>query len=382
MAASPEIHPYPGNKIILNNQKLINQIMKQLLFLMSMNICMNIYGTVRTVSNNPANLAQYNTIQAAVNASSSGDTILVHGSPVRYAGFTITDKRLTIIGPGWAPMQNFSAFKATVDDITINGVNSKHTEIQGMNVFMTVSINTSNPDSLRFIRNQFESAIYLGHAGTYRGYVFEGNWFDEAWLSAGAGVYVLNFLFQNNLFYATTTNGNLYGFTNAQNVLFDHNLWYGPGGSSTAPCFGSASKNMLFTNNIFVHRNAATFNTLSVFNNNITFACGVNNPWDAAYSNSDGGGNIANQDPLMVSQAQVNAGTNDPLLNFTIASGPANNSGSDGKDMGLLYETTGSLNWTNSRLSRLPFIYSMNLTNPTVAPGGTLNLQVEARKSN
>src|SRR5688572_15959591 len=131
MAANPEIHQYPGNKIILNNQKLINQIMKQLLFFMSMNICMNIYGTVRTVSNNPTNLAQYNTIQAAVNASSSGDTILVHGSPVRYAGFTITDKRLTIIGPGWAPMQNFSAFKATVDDITINGLNSKHTEIQG-----------------------------------------------------------------------------------------------------------------------------------------------------------------------------------------------------------------------------------------------------------
>ena len=95
--------------------------MKQVLFLLSMNICMNIYGTVRTVSNNPANLAQFNTIQAAVNASSSGDTVLVHGSPTRYAGFTITDKRLTIMGPGWAPLKSFSPFKATVDDITITG---------------------------------------------------------------------------------------------------------------------------------------------------------------------------------------------------------------------------------------------------------------------
>ena len=203
--------------------------MKQILFLLSMNICMNIYGTVRTVSNNPANLAQFNTIQAAVNASSSGDTILVHGSPTRYAGFTITDKRLTIIGPGWAPLQSFSAFKATVDDITINGINCKHTEIQGMNVFMTVTINTSNPDSLRFIRNQFESAFYLGHAGTYNGYVFQGNWFDDAWISTGGGVYISNFLFQNNLFYGTNSNGNIFGFTNAQNVLFDHNVCSIPG---------------------------------------------------------------------------------------------------------------------------------------------------------
>jgi len=60
----------------------------------------NVFATVRTVCNNPSTLAQYNTIQAAITASASGDTIYVHGSPTRYAGFTITDKRLTIIGPG------------------------------------------------------------------------------------------------------------------------------------------------------------------------------------------------------------------------------------------------------------------------------------------
>jgi hypothetical protein len=84
----------------------------------------------------------------------------------------------------------------------------------------------------------------------------------------------------------------------------------------------------------------------------------------------------------MVAQASVNNGTDNPMLDFTIAAGPANNSGSDGKDMGLLYDASGSLNWTISRTSRLPFVYSMNITNPTIPQAGTLNVQVEARKNN
>ena len=90
-------------------------------------------------------------------------------------------------------------------------------------------------------------------------------------------------------------------------------------------------------------------------------------------------GNIENQNPQMVDQSIVNAGTSNSIGNFTIAAGPANNAGSDGKDMGLLYDITGALNWTNSRMPRLPFITVMNLTTPTVAAGGTLQVNIEAR---
>jgi len=356
--------------------------MKQFFLFMSFSLCVNMYATVRTVSNDPTTLAQFNTIQAAVLASSSGDTIYVHGSPNRYAGFNITDKRLTVIGPGWSPIQNFSAFNARVDTIVIRGDNSKHTEIQGLDVFMSVTIATH--DSVRFIRNQFESALYLSSPGTYNGLVFQDNWFDEGWVSASGGVNVANILFQNNIFYAITTNGNIINFNNSQNILFDHNLWYGPSGAGTAPCFGGISKNLLFTNNIFVHRNALTNVNLSVFNKNITFGAGAgggNTPWDTLYGNS-GSGNIADQDPLMADQSFVNNGANDPSLNFTIATGPANNTGTDGKDMGLLFDASGILNWSNSSVSRLPSIYSMDVSNPTIPAGGTLNVQVEARRNN
>src|SRR5678815_4149484 len=100
--------------------------MKPLFLFLSLGLCINVFATVRTVSNNPTALAQFNTIQDAVNASVNGDTIYVHGSPTPYPGFTIQDKRLTIIGPGWSPAQNFQAFKATIDGpVAINGIASR-----------------------------------------------------------------------------------------------------------------------------------------------------------------------------------------------------------------------------------------------------------------
>ena len=358
--------------------------MKQFFFFLLTCLCVNVFATVRTVSNNPTTIAQFNTIQAAIDASVNGDTIYVQGSPTKYAGFTIQNKRLTIIGPGWAPAQNFQPYKATIlDNVTINGTGSRKTEMQGLDFSSSVTITSTAPDSLRFIRNQFEGPIYLGLTTVpYNGWIFEGNWFDKAFMSVGAQASITNFLFQNNAFYAISTNGNFVGLLTTQNILFDHNVWFGPSGTNTAPCFSGASTGMNFSNNIFVHRNAATNNTNSVFNNNITFGAGTNNPWDVSFGNSDAGGNVANQDPQMSSQSLINQGLEILLLNFTIAAGPANNTGSDGKDMGMLFDASGSLNWSNSNMSRIPFIIDMNILTTTITAGGTLSVQVGAARNN
>jgi hypothetical protein len=338
---------------------------------------------IRTVSNSPSTLAQFNTIQAAINASASGDTVYVHGSPNAYVAFTITNKQLVIIGPGWSPNKNLP-FTANVPGLTITGATCANTEIQGMVITSTVTINASHPDNLRFIRNQFFNLSISITEGsvTYSGYLFEGNVFDNAQVSGSTGSTYQNFLFQNNYFFenGTVLGGNITGFQNSVNVLFNHNLWFGPG-SGTRDCFAGNCRFMTITNNIFVRRDAANLNSFSTFNNNITLNAGNNTPW-TANSNVDAGGNVTNQDPQMVAQAAVNAGNNNPLNDFTIAAGPANNSGSDGKDIGLLFDAVGSLNWTTSRASRLPFIFSMNIINPTIPVGGTLNVQVEARKNN
>ena len=354
--------------------------------LFSFFFCVTVFyanATVRTVSNTPSTLAQFNTVQAAVDAASNGDTIYVHGSPNVYGSFTMTNKQLTIIGPGWSPNKQL-ALTATIQGCIITGTGCANSEFQGLVFTSTVNIASNQPDNLRFIRNYFfQLSISINQGGvTYSGYLFEGNIFDNSSADATTSSTYQNFLFQNNYFYESgcCRDGNIGGFFNSINVLFNHNLWFGPG-SGTRNAFTASCRFLTITNNIFVRRHASSNNSQSTFNNNITFNAGDNTPW-LSNSNLNSGGNVSNQDPQMVDQASVNAGSNNALNDFTIAAGPANNSASDGKDMGLLYDAVGSLNWANSRASRLPFIFSMNITNPTIAAGGTLNVQVEARKNN
>lgn len=340
-------------------------------------------ATVRTVCNSPSvTIAQFSTIQAAINASAaSGDTIYVHGSPNSYSGFTITNKQLVIIGPGWNPDKNPS-FRASVGPSEILGAGSANTEIQGIQFNNSLAIINGTLNSIRLIRNEFDNTIYIYQQNvTYTGYLFEGNvFYGNPGINATSISIYQNFVFQNNYFYLAGGSHSVTGFNNPlSTILFDHNLWLGPS-SGSVRCF-SDCQSLIITNNIFVRRDAGDLNSLSSFSNNITFNAGNDNPWNVN-SNINSGGNISATDPQMAAQTSVNAGSSNPLLDFTIAAGPANNAGSDGKDIGLLYDATGSLNFANSRNSRLPRIFSMKITSPTIPSGGTLNVEVEGRKSN
>lgn len=374
--------------------------MKKLLILFSfMALSLTVCATVRTVSNNPDNLAQFSAIQPAIDASNDGDTVYVYGGPNVYAGFTIQDKRITVIGPGWSPDKNLP-HTATVSGVTIRdspaGGSPNGSELQGLIFTQTVTISRNQvggdlpTNNLRIIRCQFNSPLSADIGAS--GLLVEGCIFYNAINFNGAATFQ-NILFQNNMFFFQTCcfNTLINGFTNCVNVRFDHNLFYSTnnGGGGNIIMFGANTRFITLTNNIFNQANMGGNVSFSTYNNNITNNITLNNanatsnatPW-SVNNNVDGGGNVSNQSPAMVDQTQVNAGSSNALLNFTIASGPANNSGSDGKDMGLLFDATGSLNWTNSRNSRLPRIFSMNITTPTVTPGGNLSVTVDARRSN
>ena len=374
--------------------------MKKLLILFSFLVfSLTLCATVRTVSNNPDNLAQFSVIQTAIDASANGDTVYVYGGPNIYAAFTILDKRITVIGPGWSPDKNLphtaQVAGATIRDSPAGG-SANGSELQGLIFTQAVTISRNQvggdlpTNNLRIIRCAFHGSLNaeLGAAGL----LVEGCVFYNT-LNFNGVVTYQNFLFQNNMFFFQTCciNTLINGLTNCVNVRFDHNLFSSTnnGGGSNIIMFGGNTRFITLTNNVFNQANVGSNVSFSTYNNNITNNITLNNanaasnatPW-AVNSNVDGGGNVANQSPGMVDQTQVNAGNSSGLLNFTIASGPANNTGSDGKDMGLLFDATGSLNWTNSRNSRLPRIFSMNITTPTVTPGGNLSVTVDARKSN
>jgi hypothetical protein len=332
------------------------------------------FATIRTVSNIDS-AAQYTTIQAAIDASNTGDSVFVSGSPINYASFTISDKKLAVFGPGWSP-NNQAALTAKVSGCTINGAATTGSEIQGLTFIGSVSINSSNlgVNNLQFIRNKFQG-IYIYVYYAVSNYLFEGNWFDNSILYDYFGYAFSNWILHNNIFY-NTSNYNVYGFTGT-NILFDHNLWYGPS-SGSIDCFVSC-QNLMLTNNIFVRRNAANGNSSSSFQTNITYLCVNDAPW-LSNGNFDDSGNVVGLNPMMVDQTSVSNGIDNPLLNFTIASGPANNAGNDGKDMGLLYQAD-RVNWTRSRGVNLPFIYKMTIKSVSIVLGSDLEVTVDAKSN-
>jgi hypothetical protein len=374
--------------------------MKKVIFFFVVLIAnLNVFATVRTVSSNPATLGQFSTIQAAIDASADSDTVYVYGSPNTYAGFTILDKKITVIGPGWSPDKNLP-LTATVSGAFIRnspaGGSPDGSELQGL--LFTSNVAVSNiavggdigPNNIRLIRCQFNNTVSWDIG--CKGHLIEGCVFYNNSNFNGSLTYE-NFLFQNNMFFfsACCLGSQFNALTNCVNIRFDHNLFYSSnnGGGATVFVFNSNCRFLTFSNNVFNQANVGNNVSLSTFTNNITNNITLNSanatsnatPW-TVNSNVDGGGNVANQNPAMTDQTSINAGNGAPTLNFTIASGPANNSGSDGKDMWLLYDATGSLNWDNSRNSRVPRIFSMNITTPTVTPGGNLSVTVEAKKSN
>ena len=370
--------------------------MKKLFFLfMTLAASTSTFATVRTVSSNPSTIGQFSTIQAAIDASADSDTVYVYGSPNTYPIFTILDKKITVIGPGWSPDKNLP-LQAIVNGANIRnspaGGSPDGSELQGL-IFSTtveVSHNTVAGDfgtnNIRLIRCQFNGVVSWNLASS--GFLIEGCIFYNTF-NFNASVTYQNFLFQNNMFFLglCCNQTQINSLNNCVNIQFDHNLFTSNNnsGGGTFAVFGGTTRFLTFSNNIFNQANVGINVSSSTFNNNITLtstnATSNATPW-LVNSNVDGLGNVANTNPAMVDQTAINAGNGSPTINFTIASGPANNSGSDGKDMGLLFDTIGSLNWNYSRNSRVPRIFSMNITTPTVTPGGNLSVTVDARKSN
>lgn len=331
-------------------------------------------STVHTVSNNPAKPAQYSTINEAIAASTTGDTIYVHGSPNLYNAVQVINKKLIFIGPGFQP-DKVLPYPATIQSgINLIGDLCSGSEFHGL-VF-TGSLAFQGCDSLKFIRNYFGAQREISLStefGTYRDIEFAGNYFHTNAIKATYPISNLRFV--NNTFFR----GNITGLVGGANMLFDHNVFYGPQSGSLG-CFGNSS-GMVLTNNVFLRRDAGTGTSQCIFSNNITWLAGEAEPW-LQNQNADAGGNLANQSPQITDQTQLEAGIFGLLHNYSIAAGPANNAGSDGKDMGLLFDDAGLYNWSRGRNSTLPFIYNMTLANPTIETGGNLSITIEAKANN
>lgn len=344
-------------------------------------------ATVRTVSNNANSPGQYTSVQAAHDASSSNDTLLIHASDLTYDNLTI-NRPIVLIGEGYISNKQvqyttkiaqiyltYAVFPATTiaSGTKIYGLNIDNLYLQTANATNTAFINNVIIERCRIysISGQYthsnivvEQNVFYYVSGTYFSSIFSNNIVYQMNLNVSTGA---SNLISNNVFQLGLS---------AKGAVVSNNIFYNFT-SSGAIDNGNSNQNLTWSKNLFF---AATAFDLS----------------DIIYGSNTGSGNIINVDPLFTTPELVSnviaytytAPVAGPFADFKLqATSPGKNYGTDGTDIGIY---GGGYPWidattTDSRFKyytlpkQVPHMISMDILNPTIPVNGTLNIQFNAK---
>jgi len=335
-------------------------------------------ATVRTVNNYIANAAQFSTVQPAITASATNDTIYLHGSPVSYGDFTIT-KRLVIMGAGYNLTNTINNYTTNVGSITVDTV----TVNQALSGFILQGLQMNG--YLSFAGTDRANNVLIDRCKFYNITVNGSNWVikNSVSLYNSSPVYIgitstsSNVLISNNIFgMLSISNGN--GLTNyASGVKVSNNELGG--------LEGPYSYYILYVNNIVKSFGSIGIN--NTFSRNITFTDGgplINFP----PANNTGSGNFNNINPLYVNYTKPwGSGSHyENLLNndFNYQSGSvAINGGTDSTNIGISggpYPTLTTKIFDGR--TKIPLVVDVNIENAYVKPGQPIQIHFKARKNN
>lgn len=341
------------------------------------------FATIRTVSNDPNNPAQFATVQAAVNTSVAGDTVYINLSPTVYNENVSVNKRLVIIGGGYNS-PNQLGYTSTVNNIffTRAGGDPSGSIVCGLNL-LSISVNGGLPtiSNITVFRNRINGFGLVGNNWLIYNNIINGT------ISLGNNPVPNNVIIQNNILQAGI-NGN----TGNNNFLIDHNLFLGNPNS-----FLNNVQLATITNNIFaVSSNSAFINSNTInnnFNNNIT---NITNVSVNAPTNSFSGGpnaasgNIVGTDPAFVNAPVASFNLYNASNNYRLsATSQAKNAGTDGTDLGIYggsypFPSGGAAGsgFDTCPLPPIPQVNSVNIQNGTLTPGAQLKVTIQATVNN
>jgi hypothetical protein len=355
-------------------------------------------ATVWTVSNDPNRPAQFTALQAAVDAASPNDTLLVTGSSNNYYPGATLVKPLVIFGEG---IESGGAFPMTdLYSITLGRFNSSlsssGSRIYGCKIY-NLSVNSSfsgstssqqtmsnliferclinvasltanwNLSNVTFRNCLFKdyggSNLYLSgyNAPGYSGYsdpvlgpftniivtncVFNGSYSGisgSGSLDLNGNLVVRNCLFLNNSYYS------LYQL---QEGVFENNIWY--------------KAELINSSNPYVSN--------CTFNNNLTYLCNVNT---LPPTNNIGSGNIVNQNPLFTTYPALGADHAWTQNYALLAGSPALGTGTNGTDIGI---NSGNAPVTQLyKYAKIPAVTALTIPVSSVPVGGTLQINIQA----
>ncbi|MBX2946333.1 MAG: hypothetical protein KF725_10910 [Cyclobacteriaceae bacterium] len=372
-------------------------------FALTLLISVSSFAIVRTVSNDATRPAQFNGtgntgFVAAHTASSAGDTIYVYGSPFDYGTLTIS-KRLVVIGAGYAPNNQFGQpTRATGISLFRDGSTDPSGSVI-IGFFISGSINCTGTlitNNVTVFRNRINNYIYLYINSTLQatGWTIYNNIVYQVLANATSrtGASATNILIANNIITGSVTN------FNSNTVLIDHNVFLG---STNLYQLWNA----IVTNNIFVRASGDIFSSEVVFctfNKNISLQntiapASLYNPtniFETTFTSTGGGsnsgsGNLVGTNPLFVNVPNNN--TYDVTYNYRLQAGSPGKApfSTDGTDAGIYGGTypfpsggTAGSGFDTAPMPPIPQVTAVNIQNATIAPNGTLNVQVQGRVNN
>lgn len=311
-------------------------------------------AAVHTVSNTPGSPAQYNSLQAAHDAASPGDTLMIQVSADVYGQLNM-DRQLTLIGGGHTNPGT---------ETNISGIylypGSDGSKFIGLYVANQLYLNYGGPASNMLVERCQVGTIYFGGDGL----IIKHSYFGNCYLGGGTNVLITNnfinggvssstypsVLISNNVF---ANNNSSYGLSSMQFAVISNNIFYG-----LAPSIDGAGV-----------ENCA-------FNNNISYGT-VDDNLPPTGSNV-GTGNLEGVDPQFVNVADFLV--DNVAYDYHLQAGSSGvNAGTDGTDIGL-YGGGDPLLVPYDGVPRIPLITTFNLLNSSISEGGSINVQVEATK--
>jgi hypothetical protein len=350
---------------------------------------LNAHAAVLTVSNNTFSPGHFYNLQTAIDSANAGDSIYVEPSPVSYGNITIINK-VNLFGGGGVPntyQLNNPTYLNTVTFATQSfpASTSDGSQIEGFNITGGLTVN-SGINGITIQRNYFTTSLTVTSVDT--NIVIVNNIF------AGQQVYITSnynndntVLIANNMFVNSDGNGGSQGvFENSgyeqQGVQVLNNIFqsYNQNASNSGMFFRSLNYATV-KNNIFfcVGGSGAFVSGCSNCNmqNNITYTEGYTTQTLPDAGNS-GSGNFNNvgATPFAAGGPAAYTQINAALLynyNWTVI-GTYATGGTDGTPVGIYGGAYPMPNYET--VTRLPQVRQVNITNTSVAPNGTLNVNI------
>lgn len=331
------------------------------------------FATVLTVSNHPLGGAQYSNLAAAYNAAIAGDTLILEGTDITYTPTSFPnswDKLLTVIGAGFNPQKQnpkrtyigstpgWSEFRV--------GPNGSGSRFYGIVFSPQNLVSLLGSNNVIFEDCEFHKGIDFSNTQAmgieYRNCVFSQDNVDNIILPnvATTTVTINNCIFDGTIY---GQNGNF------NTLLIDHCLFLRNNGDALTDVKNASISNSIFMNYTSI-ANAGT--TGCTFLNNIARLSSTLPP-----TGNSGTGNQPSTTPVFTTYTLGDLYSTAHDYNLQAGS-PGEDDATDATDIGI-HGGTSKFSEQGEPLNA-PVMRSMQITTTTVAPNGTLNVQIEATK--